>query len=94
MEFVRQGLSAIPTPRLYAYEGPGSQLAADVGAAYMLLEGFYRNTLQDIEFDIYNLPVSLMLSPESISLLSHLLLSVVPPVRILNGNPLARMRRA
>ncbi|KAK4118166.1 hypothetical protein N657DRAFT_651579 [Parathielavia appendiculata] len=58
MEFVRQGLSAIPIPRLYAYEGPGSQLAADVGAAYMLLEGFYGNTLQDVEFDICNLPVA------------------------------------
>ncbi|KAK3682840.1 hypothetical protein B0T22DRAFT_502042 [Podospora appendiculata] len=58
MEFVRQRLSAIPIPCLYAYEGPGSQLAADVGATYMLLEGFYGNTLQDVEFDICNLPVA------------------------------------
>jgi hypothetical protein len=85
MEFVRQRLSAIPIPRLYAYEGPGSQLAADVGAAYMLLEGFCGNTLQDVEFDICNLPVSHILSPERISLLSHLLLCIVPPLRILNG---------
>ena len=74
MECVRQGLSAISVPRLYAYDGPGSQLAADVGAVYMLLEGFHGNTLQDVEFDMCNLPVSLRLSPNSVSFLLCLLL--------------------
>ena len=67
MEFVRQRLPAIHVPCLYAYEGPGPRLAADAGAVYMLLEGFYGNTLQDVQFDICSLPVSLMPSPNSIS---------------------------
>lgn len=58
MNFVRQNLPGVKIPRLYAYEGAASSLAAAAGAAYMLLEGFYGNTLQDIEFDICNLPVS------------------------------------
>ncbi|POR33096.1 hypothetical protein TPAR_06722 [Tolypocladium paradoxum] len=58
MKFVRQKLPAITIPCVYAYEGPGSQLAADAGATYMLLEGFYGNTLQDVEFDICNLSVA------------------------------------
>ncbi|KAH9890298.1 hypothetical protein F4778DRAFT_380042 [Xylariomycetidae sp. FL2044] len=57
MDFVRQRLPAIPVPCVYAYEGLGSRGAADAGAVYMLLEGFYGNTLQDIEFDICNLSV-------------------------------------
>ena len=87
MEFLRQKLSAISVPCLYAYEGPGSQLAADVGVAYMLLEVFYGNTLQDVEFDICNLPVSLILSQGSISLLLHLLICIVPRLQ-LEWNPL------
>ncbi|KAI0403040.1 hypothetical protein F4802DRAFT_329819 [Xylaria palmicola] len=55
MEFVRRKLSAVPLPRVYAYEGVGSQLAARAGAPYMLLEGFYGNTLQDVEFDMCDL---------------------------------------
>ncbi|KAM3455793.1 hypothetical protein MY3296_002211 [Beauveria thailandica] len=55
MNFVRQNLPAVSIPCIYAYEGPGSQLAADAGATYMLLEGFYGNTLQDVEFDMCNL---------------------------------------
>lgn len=58
MQFVRQRLPAIPIPCLYAFEGPESRLAADVGAAYMLLEGFRGNALQDVESNICNLPVS------------------------------------
>lgn len=81
MESVRQGLSAIPVPCLYAYEGPGTRLAADVGATYMLLGGFYGNTLQDVEFDICKLPVSLMLFPKSISFLLRLLLYIIPPLQ-------------
>ncbi|KAI0509158.1 hypothetical protein F5B22DRAFT_617901 [Xylaria bambusicola] len=55
MQFVRQRLSAVSLPCVYAYEGVGSQLATHVGAPYMLLEGFYGNALQDVEFDICNL---------------------------------------
>ncbi|KAM3547293.1 hypothetical protein ARSEF4850_010111 [Beauveria asiatica] len=55
MKFVRQNLPAVSIPCIYAYEGPESQLAADVGATYMLLEGFYGNTLQDVEFNMCNL---------------------------------------
>ena len=58
MELVRQKLHAVSLPLVYAYEGVGSQLAADAGAVYMLLEGFYGNTLQSVEFDICNLQVS------------------------------------
>lgn len=57
MAFVRQSLSAITIPQIFAYEGPGSQLAADAGAVYMLLEGFYGNTLRDVESDMCNLSV-------------------------------------
>ncbi len=68
MEFVRQRVPAVPVPCVYACEGSGSQLAADAGAVYMLLEGFRGNTLQDVEFDICKLPVSkAKSSPDSIS---------------------------
>lgn len=60
MAFVRQNVPAITLPQIYAYEGPGSQLAADAGAIYMLLEGFYGNTLQDVEPDLCNLPVGFL----------------------------------
>ena len=63
MKFVQQRLSAVTVPRVYAYEGPGSQLAADAGAIYMLLEGFYGNNLQDVAFDMCSLPVSGFVSP-------------------------------
>jgi hypothetical protein len=58
MQFIKRKLSAVSLPCVYAYEGMGSQLAARAGALYMLLEGFYGNTLQDIEFDTCNLDVS------------------------------------
>jgi len=57
MAFVRQNVPAITLPQVYAYEGPGSKLAADAGAVYMLLEGFYGNTLQDVEPDLCSLSV-------------------------------------
>ena len=60
MQFVRQRLPAIPVPCVYAYEAPGSSLAADAGAVYMLLEGFYGNTLQDVQFNICELSVSII----------------------------------
>ncbi|CAM1503419.1 Fc.00g081950.m01.CDS01 [Cosmosporella sp. VM-42] len=58
MRFVRQRLPTVAVPRVYAYEGPGSQLAINAGAAYMLIEGFYGNTLQDIAPDICSLSFS------------------------------------
>ncbi|KAF4970792.1 hypothetical protein FZEAL_9972, partial [Fusarium zealandicum] len=58
MRFVRQKLPAVVVPRVYAYEGPGSRRATDAGAIYMLLEGFYGNTLHDVVQDLCNLPVA------------------------------------
>ena len=62
MNLVRQKLSRVKVPHVFAYEAPGSDRAAAVGAAYMLLEGFYGNTLLDVEFDLCNLPVRLNIS--------------------------------
>lgn len=56
MEFLQHNTTTVPAPKLYAYEPPGSQQAVAVGACYMLIEGFYGNTLQDVKFDICNLP--------------------------------------
>ncbi|KID78829.1 uncharacterized protein G6M90_00g026150 [Metarhizium brunneum] len=56
MRFMRQRLSTVVVPRVYAYEGPGSQLATDAGAVYMLIEGFRGNTLQDSVPDLCGLP--------------------------------------
>ena len=63
MRFVRQTLSTVVVPRVYAYEGPGSQLATDAGAIYMLIEGFYGNTLQDVAPDLCSLSVREPLPP-------------------------------
>lgn len=57
MNFLREKVTTVPFPSLYAYAGPGSQWATDAGAIYMLIEGFYGNTLLDIQFDICSLPV-------------------------------------
>ncbi|CAK7219178.1 hypothetical protein SEUCBS140593_003803 [Sporothrix eucalyptigena] len=58
MKYVRKKLPAVKLPQVYAYEAPGSLRASSVGAAYMLLEGFYGNTLQDVTFDICSLAIS------------------------------------
>ncbi|KAH7230078.1 uncharacterized protein BKA55DRAFT_545394 [Fusarium redolens] len=58
MHFVKQRLPKLAVPCVYAYEGPGSQLALDAGAAYMLIEGFYGNTLQDVVPDLCSLSAS------------------------------------
>ncbi|POR37448.1 Uncharacterized protein TPAR_02355 [Tolypocladium paradoxum] len=58
MKLVKKRLPAIPVPTVYAYEGHGSQLAADVGAIYMLMEGFYGNTLVDVAKDMCSLPLA------------------------------------
>lgn len=57
MRFVRQKLPGVVIPDVYAYEGPGSQFATAAGAIYMLLEGFYGNTLYDIAPDLCSLSV-------------------------------------
>jgi hypothetical protein len=57
MEFLRANVGTVPLPKLYAYEAPGSARAINAGATYMLIEGFYGNSLQDIDHSIYNLPV-------------------------------------
>ncbi|KAH6624982.1 hypothetical protein B0J18DRAFT_479693 [Chaetomium sp. MPI-SDFR-AT-0129] len=58
MKFLRANSRTVPLPTLYAYEAPGSVRAINAGATYMLIEGFYGNSLQDIDHSIYNLPVS------------------------------------
>ncbi|CAK7264309.1 hypothetical protein SEPCBS119000_000922 [Sporothrix epigloea] len=58
MNYVRQALPKVKISRVYAYEPAGSERAAAAGAPYMLLEGFYGNTLLDVEFDMCFLPES------------------------------------
>lgn len=36
---------SVPIPEIYAYERPGSEKVTAAGAMYMLIEGFYGNTL-------------------------------------------------
>jgi hypothetical protein len=57
MEFLHENITNVPLPKLYAFEGPDSQRAAEVGAIYMLIEGFYGNSLQDVQFNICELSV-------------------------------------
>jgi hypothetical protein len=58
MAFLRDRATTISLPTLYAFEGPGSAGAAKARAPYMLIEGFYKNSLQDVAQSVYNLPVS------------------------------------
>ena len=58
MDFVRACVSGITVPHVYAYEGPGSSRATQVGGIYMLMQGFYGNTLETVVPDITLLPVS------------------------------------
>lgn len=55
---VRQRLPKLAVPLVYAYESPRSQLAINAGAAYILIEGFYGNTLQDVVPDLCSFSVS------------------------------------
>lgn len=57
MRFVSDSNLRLPSPKLFAFEDRASAWASQVGAPYMLIEGLYGNTLQDVEFDICNLPV-------------------------------------
>lgn len=63
MEFLRENVTGVPFSRLYAYEDAESQGATDVGAAYMLIEGFYGNSMQDVQFNICELPVQTLINP-------------------------------
>ncbi|MCJ1466191.1 hypothetical protein MMC07_004810 [Pseudocyphellaria aurata] len=58
MTFLRETVSTVRFPCLYAYAGPGSQWATSAGAIHMLIEGFHGNTFQDVQWDIYELPAS------------------------------------
>lgn len=57
MRLVKQRLPKVVVPCVHAYEGPGSQRAQNAGAAYMLIEGFYGNTLQEVVPDLCSLSV-------------------------------------
>ncbi|KAI1171918.1 hypothetical protein F4777DRAFT_590914 [Nemania sp. FL0916] len=59
MRYLETKFSAVPTPSVFAYGGPGSEDALWAGAPYMLMNEYYGNTLQDIEPDMCNLPVSI-----------------------------------
>lgn len=78
MRFVSHNLPSVVVPKVYAYEGPGSQLAAAAGAMYMLLEGFYGNTLQDIAPDLCSLPVNSPFIPLTFTF--HCFLSCFSPL--------------
>ncbi|KFY16084.1 hypothetical protein V492_01576 [Pseudogymnoascus sp. VKM F-4246] len=56
MGFLCENVTGVPFPTLYAFEGPESERATEAGAMYMLIEGFYGNTLQDVQFNICDLP--------------------------------------
>lgn len=62
MKFLRENSTGIPFPRLYAFEGAETYKAAEVGVVYLLIEGFYSNTLQDVQFIICDLPVRILIS--------------------------------
>lgn len=58
MRYIKDHLTDILVPEVYAYAEPSSTYARNAGAAYMLIEGFYGNTLQDVAFDLTSLPVT------------------------------------
>lgn len=63
MKFLHESDTNVPFSELHAFEGPESKRAADVGAIYMLIKGFYGNSLQDVQFNICELPVRTLVSP-------------------------------
>lgn len=58
MRFIREKLPGLPLPEVYAYESMDSDWSNRAGATYMLLEGFRGNSIQDLAFDLCQLPVS------------------------------------
>jgi len=80
MKFLQEGIdSVVSTPRLYAYEPPGSQQAGLVGACYMLMQGFFGNSLQDVKFDICDLPVWTRLCETPIDMTNNVALNRYQP---------------
>ncbi|KAB8346368.1 hypothetical protein FH972_023410 [Carpinus fangiana] len=55
MRLVRQRTS-IPIPEVYAYEREGTMLAEAAGASYMLLQGFYGNSILEKTYDLSSIP--------------------------------------
>ncbi len=55
MAYVRDAID-FPLPMVFAYEREKSEWALKVGASYMLMEGFYGNTLFDLHADFYEIP--------------------------------------
>ncbi|KAF0643397.1 hypothetical protein FPSE5266_03731 [Fusarium pseudograminearum] len=50
MRFVKQRLPGLIVPDVYTYQGPGSPGALQVGAPYMLIEGFYGTSLEHVVY--------------------------------------------
>ena len=67
MKFLQSRVKNVSFPRLHAYVPPGSTQAADVGACYMLIEGFCGNTLQDVHLDITTLSASSSMAHDTCS---------------------------
>lgn len=57
MKYIKDRLPQLAIPEVYTYAGPSTKHAEDAGAPYMLIQGFYGDTLHDIEFDMTNLSV-------------------------------------
>lgn len=63
MQFLRDKAKSVPISAVHAYEASGSTRAFSVGAAYMLVQGIHGTLLQDVEYPVDDLPVSLGSSP-------------------------------
>ena len=46
----------LPLPRIFTYERDHTEWARKVGSSYMLIEGFYGNSLFDLHDDFYEIP--------------------------------------
>lgn len=57
MGFVKAQVPQLGVPTVHAFAGPATKEAEEAGAMYMLIEGFYGNTLQDVAFDFTQLGV-------------------------------------
>lgn len=57
MRYIKNQIPTLVIPEVYAYAESSSKEAEEAGAVYMLIQGFYGNTLQDVEFDMTHLPV-------------------------------------
>lgn len=57
MAFLRDKVKTFPFPKCYAVEKPGSEQARRVGASYMLIKGFFGNTVEHTGGEVWDLPV-------------------------------------